>query len=191
MSDQTAVTLSDWEARHHNPRIQSILEDMKQSPDEGPGRFLAAMREALEFSNIEVASRLSIGVQQLEALETDDYDNLPAPIFVRNFLRRYADFLEIPLDAVLSAYEGRVIVEEPELARVSLRERLNSRNLSMRWATWTAVALFAVLMVIWWQGRDPQTVDTGIDVPVSAGESISVPIQIEPPLTASDSAEQE
>lgn len=192
MSDQAVTNLNDWEARHHNPRIQSILEELKASPDEGPGRFLCAMREALEFSDAEVASRLSIGVQQLQALETDDYDNLPAPIFVRNFLRRYADFLEIPLEAVLVAYDARFEVEAPELARVSLREKLNSRSMSMRWATWTALALFVVLMVIWWQGRDVQKVDTGLEVPAQATPSsgaMEIPLEID--VAPADSSENE
>jgi cytoskeletal protein RodZ len=190
MSEQAAVDLQNWEARHHNPQIQSILEEMKNCPNEGPGRFLTAMREALGLSVVEVASRLSIGVQQLTALEQDDFDNLPAPIFVRNFFRRYSDFLEIPLEAILSAYELRVIDSEPELARVSLRERLNSRSLSMRWATWTAVGLFVVVMLVWWQGREPQTVDTGVEAPVSAGESITVPIVIDPPASSSPSIDE-
>jgi len=187
MSEQIAENLNEWEARHHNPRIQSILEELKQCPDEGPGRFLKSMREAIAITDVEVASRLSIGVQQLQALEADDYDNLPAPIFVRNFLRRYAEFLEIPIESVLVSYDKMFDVAEPELARVSLRERLNSRNLSMRWATWTALGLFVVLMVIWWQGREPQVVDAGLDVPaVQSGKEAQVPLEINPANTQSE-----
>lgn len=59
------------------------------------GQKLAQAREALGLSIGEVAERLKLSARQIEALEQDDYTNLPEPVFVRGFLRSYARFLNL------------------------------------------------------------------------------------------------
>lgn len=144
-------------------QVEAVLEALKNATNEGPGKYLKQLRELHGASEVEVASRLNIGIHQVRALEADDYENLPAPIFVRNFLRRYSEFLQISVDLAIDAYERFGHCEQPTLARVSLRERLNTRNSSMRWATYTAILLLVGLVAYWWQ-----TTNSRIDVQPAA-----------------------
>ncbi|MCW5575200.1 MAG: helix-turn-helix domain-containing protein [Burkholderiales bacterium] len=60
-----------------------------------PGRTLADARAAKGMTVAEVAAQLKLSASQVEALEADDYDRLPGPVFVRGFVRNYARLLEL------------------------------------------------------------------------------------------------
>lgn len=72
----------------------------------GPGFRLRAAREArgLSYQDVEAATR--IRARYLEALETGRYDVMPGgEAQVRGFLRRYAAFLDIPPEEIITLYE--------------------------------------------------------------------------------------
>lgn len=48
----------------------------------------------------------------LETLEEDRFDDLPAPVYARGFLKIYAQFLELDGDAILDAYESQLAVRK-------------------------------------------------------------------------------
>ncbi len=131
---------------------------------DGPGHQLKARREAAGLSEMETASRLSISVHQLRALEADDYQNLPAPIFVRNYLTRYAKLFGLAPEPLLEAYQRVADQLQPSLNRVSQREKINSRHVSVRWASYTVGALVLGLLLVWF-------INIGIDKFRSAGEN--------------------
>ncbi|MCW3481364.1 helix-turn-helix domain-containing protein [Neisseriaceae bacterium JH1-16] len=80
----------------------------------GVGTRLKAAREAAGLSLGDVADRLKLSIRQLEALESDSYDVLPGPAFVRGFVRNYARFLDIDSAPLMAALESRV----PSVAKV-------------------------------------------------------------------------
>lgn len=60
-----------------------------------PGRTLGDARVAKGLTVAEVAAQLKLSVSQVVALEADDYDRLPGPVFVRGFVRNYARLLDL------------------------------------------------------------------------------------------------
>ncbi|MCZ7597367.1 MAG: helix-turn-helix domain-containing protein [Gammaproteobacteria bacterium] len=60
-----------------------------------PGMILAAARDELKWSIEDVAANLNLRVSVIEALERDDYGDLPGPTFVRGYIRAYARLLGI------------------------------------------------------------------------------------------------
>ena len=80
----------------------------------GPGRRLSDTRQAANLSLGEVASRLHLDLDTIRALEADDYDRLPAPTFVRGYLRGYARLLDLPPGPILEAFDQRGLTP-PEL----------------------------------------------------------------------------
>ena len=66
--------------------------------DVGPGQRLQSAREAISLSIEEVSARLHLDTRTLGNLEADNYDKLPAPTFVRGYLRSYARLLNISAD---------------------------------------------------------------------------------------------
>jgi len=69
-----------------------------------PGAILATARESLEVTVREVADALNLPNKVIEAMETDDYENLPAAVFTRGYLRSYARLLDLDEEEVIAHY---------------------------------------------------------------------------------------
>ena len=59
------------------------------------GAHLRQYREEQSISTEEVAARTYIPLRLLKALEEGQLDQLPEPIFVQGFIRRYADAIDL------------------------------------------------------------------------------------------------
>jgi cytoskeleton protein RodZ len=66
-----------------------------ERPAGGPGKTLAAQREAMGWSVEQVADQLKLAVRQVVALEADDFAALPSPAVTRGFVRAYAKILKL------------------------------------------------------------------------------------------------
>lgn len=78
-----------------------------------PGRRLREAREALGKDRSQMALETRIKVQQIKGLEEDHYDSIPAPMYVRGFIKIYAQELGLNPDPLLEQYE-RIRRGEPE-----------------------------------------------------------------------------
>jgi cytoskeleton protein RodZ len=91
------------------------IAESKQNPDADasgstapgaashPGAKLREQREARNLSLETVARQLHLTVQAVRALEENDLDKLPPPVYVRGFLRSYARLVDMPEDEVVGA----------------------------------------------------------------------------------------
>ena len=130
---------------------ESMIEALKGAKNEGPGQYLRQMRETLGISKDDVASELNVHLKHVTALEEDDYDRFPAPVYVRNHLRRYADIVGLPQETVIAAYERIGEGEPPPLKRVSFRQQVNSTHSYVRWITYLFAVALIVLFFVWWR----------------------------------------
>jgi cytoskeleton protein RodZ len=83
------------------------------------GAELRKQREIRGISLREIADATKISHRFLEAIEHDDYKNLPAPVFTKGFIREYARYVGLSADALLDHYTSFVKereVEEEQLA---------------------------------------------------------------------------
>jgi len=69
------------------------------------GSLLAEARKARGVTLEQAASATRIRVRHLAALEDDRLAELPAPVYVRGYLRTYAGYLEIDGEALVDAYQ--------------------------------------------------------------------------------------
>jgi cytoskeleton protein RodZ len=72
----------------------------------GPGATVESRREALGLTRQDVADSLNLSVRVVEAIESENWQQLPGPAFVRGYLRGYAKLLEIDGAALASAFEA-------------------------------------------------------------------------------------
>ena len=82
---------------------------------ETPGRTLRDARAARGPSLEDVANVTRIPRSSLECLENGDYDRLPAPVFIRGFMRAYARTVGLDGASVVRLYDlnqGREETEE-------------------------------------------------------------------------------
>lgn len=90
-------------------------------PGRAPGAILRQAREAKSLSIAAIATQLNLDMRTVEALEQGEQDRLPAPIFVRGYLRGYARLVGVSEDEVLDAY--RRLAPQPEPAPRSIGMR--------------------------------------------------------------------
>lgn len=84
-----------------------------------PGRMLRRAREAKNLTVAAIATQMNLDLRTIEALERDDLANLPAPIFVRGYLRGYARLVDLREAEVLDAYQAQA-PREPEPRAVGM-----------------------------------------------------------------------
>lgn len=77
------------------------------------GSYLRQERERQRVSLQDIAAATKIQLKFLEALEHDDYDQLPATPFVVGFLRAYAQYIALDAEMVLTAYRSLYRTPEP------------------------------------------------------------------------------
>jgi cytoskeleton protein RodZ len=70
------------------------------------GTHLRQLRDARGVPLEEIARSSRVAVRYLEALEADDFSAMPAPVFVRGFIRAYCQALHEPPEAALALYRG-------------------------------------------------------------------------------------
>ena len=85
------------------------------------GAYLRGLREAKRGSLADMARATRVSESQLAAIESDRFSELPAPVFVKGFIRAYCHFLGEPADEALGRYRDllgeRVIPAAPVPAR--------------------------------------------------------------------------
>ena len=87
---------------------QSVQSADESDPDQPRtvlfGEWLRSNRLERNIALFEVARQTRIPVRSLERLEAGAFERLPADIFVRGFLRSYADTVGLDRDQVLDRY---------------------------------------------------------------------------------------
>src|SRR6185436_2677405 len=109
------------------------------------GGFLRDLRARRGVSLDEIARKTRVAPRYLEALEADAFEDLPAPVFIRGFIRAYCQALgESPHEALsyYDARDGRV----PQLpARPAPLPRAGSTEPRTRGAIVVSFVLLVVL----------------------------------------------
>jgi len=72
-------------------------------PPASSGTMLREARERLGLSVADVAAQIKFAPRQIEALEADDFRNLPEAAFLRGFVRSYAKILNLDAQPLLAA----------------------------------------------------------------------------------------
>ena len=77
----------------------------KETPEDiSLGNLLRKSREELHIALDEVVATTRIQRHYLEAIENEEWSKLPSQIFVKGFLRSYADFLGLDKETVIHHY---------------------------------------------------------------------------------------
>ncbi len=76
-----------------------------------PELNLAKTRERRGISLKQISESTKISVRFLQAIETEEFDQLPGGIFTTSYIRQYAQEIGIEEAPVLAVYNGRMGVE--------------------------------------------------------------------------------
>lgn len=124
----------------------------------GIGPRLAAARAAKGLSTAEVASKLRLGLRQVEALEAEAFEQLPGEVFVRGFIRNYARFLELDPDELLPSQEV-VVAEQVTVPTTNVRFQPSPLQRWLLLPIGGAVLFFALVALLYaWLSSGEQAV---------------------------------
>jgi len=117
------------------------------------GEYLKRERELRQITLEEMVQGTKIALQRLKELESDRLEDMPAEIFVRGFIKSYAEFIGLNPDEVILRYEEELkALQEKEAAEtgsaynyVDMQPRTNVLGIIV-----TVVVIFAVAAAGYW-----------------------------------------
>ncbi len=146
--------LPDMNEKHPPTPSVSDLTQSKPAAAVKLGERLSQAREAMGFTQEDVASRLYLEPRIITALEKERYNQLPPVIFVQGYLRSYAKLLNLPPEEVLNQYYRSTDQAPPKLsseATVQQQRRMGQHHEDSPHRTrywWNGMTLLLVLVLI-------------------------------------------
>lgn len=130
-----------------------------QAPGAGPGQKLHEARLRAHLSTEQVAESLNLSIQQIAALEENDFARLPGPTYVRGYLRNYAQLLGLPPQEIIESYASvNGTYRAARLNTLTPEREVTTRDGTVRFATFLVVGILILLAVVWWQGRSSRPI---------------------------------
>lgn len=115
------------------------------------GQQLRAAREAQGIGIEDVARQLLLSRQLVTDMENDDYRNIVAPVYVRGYLRSYAQFLKLSIDPSLIKDLKNVIPIAPNVGhRITPNMGKPKSEGKVNFFGYVMVAIFVLLVLLWW-----------------------------------------
>src|SRR5690349_12626173 len=95
------------EKRHRSPEDTSSF-----------GQELRREREVREVSLAEISAATKISVRILSALENDQFEILPAPVFTKGFIREFSRYLGLDPEKMVNSFVYHRQLREAESTQV-------------------------------------------------------------------------
>lgn len=150
----------------------------RAAPALGLGERLRSARKARAISVAQAAEALHLEEDSVRALEEERFEALGAPVFVRGHLRRYAELVGLPTDAVLDAYRAAV----PDSDALPMLNRPRAPAESLRFGSWVwwvvTAAIFVIFVLVFSGGAEDEARGSGTPqqpVPALQGLPKNVP----------------
>jgi cytoskeleton protein RodZ len=129
------------------PDVASVTADLSI------GARLRGGREKLGMTVIQISERLHLDPVIIDALESEDFAKLGAPVYVRGHMRRYAQFLNEDIEALQQRYNALTHggLDEPLRRAPHIPAPRDPRKF-----LWPAVALAGLLvlaLIVWFAMR--------------------------------------
>jgi cytoskeleton protein RodZ len=111
---------------------------------------LREAREAQALSVVEVASRLRLDARVVNAIETSSWKLLPAPAYVRGYIRAYAALLGVDAQPLIERYDAEA-GEAPPLKAATSRPAVQARSTDrpVKLMTYAIIITLITLLGAW------------------------------------------
>ena len=112
-------------------QIEQHAEDLVEEVLQSVGEILQRERKRQNLSLHEVADKIHITRNYVEAIESNSFEKLPAMIFAKGYVKSYGELLKLDLNELMELYEtyiSRQLKNEKEKTFALARKR---RDLSL------------------------------------------------------------
>lgn len=164
-----------------------------------PGAILMAERQAQGIELSEIAAKLKLSRQWLERIEADVFDGRDAFVYLRGYIRAYAQLLGLKVEAVLAALDNAYKpqlekeVERTVLAPQPVVEQVQSHRNTRQMIRLGSMAVGLVILlsiVLWWydQRSTAVTMPATMSLPADQSQDIPMPASTASPAVVSSTA---
>jgi cytoskeleton protein RodZ len=138
-----------------------------------PGEILCRARKEKGLAAEEIMMHLGITHRTFNALEHDEYDLLPSPLYVKGYIKRYCSILGISDTEALSSFDVRVNelgLDNKKEPIVRLQDQVGGRAYGRRVKGWKFIIpiVLAIVLVIvvgmFFSGSGDEPLPTDMDV---------------------------
>ncbi len=135
--------------------IQTAAHEAEEHTHEKPGAQLAYARNQKGYSVEFVAGKLHLRGSVIKFLEADDYKNMPEAVFIKGYLRAYANLLDIPHQPLLDIFNDQNITPDRKLEKAlwQSRRETNKAEHAVRWLTGVFAVVVLGAVAMWWQAN--------------------------------------
>jgi len=151
------------DSQNKPPSREEIIQEI--------ARALAERRERRNLTHERVTQSLKIRPHFLVSMENGKWDELPGEVYVRGFLKRYAEFLGLDADALLAPYLKHV--DSPSLSPAERENQDQPQEGSRMSLVWIGLGVFFVFGLVNFIRKhhnkfevDPQVFETPVPLAV-------------------------
>lgn len=101
------------EGKQPLPKLNSALAQEVELEEVFSGSFIRKIREAYQISLEEMSGITKVTKTYLNAIEEENFQKLPAAVFVRGFVVQISKVLRLPHEKMAAAYLGRYHAKKP------------------------------------------------------------------------------
>ena len=130
--------------------VDEQAKDVQRPTGVGPGERLQAARIKMSLSLADVASRMHLSANIVEAIEDNHFEEITAPIFVKGYLRAYARIVSLDEDDMIDQYIDFYSGEDPPISSTSnVASELSVTDARVKWTTYIVVLIIGVSLAAW------------------------------------------
>lgn len=123
------------------------------------GEILSRARDNMSLSQKEIASRLNLKEEIITALDANRFNDLPAPTYVRGYIRGYARIINLNADNLINIYEGSASTPPEIFPDVKPKIQASSKDTPVKAMTYLIIFTLMILIIAWWQGSNIVSTD--------------------------------
>ena len=135
--------------------VDEQTKDVQRPTGVGPGERLQAARIKAGLSLADVASRMHLSANIVEAIEDNHFEEITAPIFVKGYLRAYARIVSLDEDDMIDQYIDFYSGEDPPISSTSnVASELSVADARVKWTTFIVVLIIGVSLAAWFWNKE-------------------------------------
>ena len=126
---------------------------VNESPQQTPGQILKLARERLGLEQKDISSKLNLQVDTIDAVENDAAEKLPAPTYVRGYIRSYARMVQLNGDELIKLYENDAAAAPEIIPDIRQHHQASSTDKPVKAVTYLITFGLALLLIAWLQSH--------------------------------------
>ena len=122
------------------------------------GAYLRRLRSEKNISVAEVGARMYLHTNTIEALERDDHEALPDPLYVYGYLNHYAKILDVAADELVAMYKQDTTQPREQVAKTYTQAAPKTKQPAKWLHVIMYLGIFMLILALFtlWRGRHTQ-----------------------------------